>query len=104
MRELLALSRRESRLAVAAIGAGARDPDAKIRLGQVEIPGHAPNALAFVEHQPAGLGFELVIELPARTPVLVGRVGHWSGHRIRLSEDVHQTGSSPPRCPMPITG
>jgi hypothetical protein len=38
--------------------------------------------------------FKLCIEPPALAPRL-GTVRHWSGHRIRLSEDVHQTGGGP---------
>jgi hypothetical protein len=38
------------------------------------------------------LGFEVVVKVPARPPAS-GRIRH-SGHRIRLSEDVHETGSS----------
>ena len=63
-------------------------------LGQIQVAGHGRDALALVEHQPDGLGFEVVIKLPARAPAL-GGVCHRSGHRIHLSEDVHQTGSSP---------
>ena len=40
------------------------------------------------------LGLEVVIEPPARPPAL-RCLCHRSGHRIHLSEDVHETGSSP---------
>ena len=53
---------------------------------------HRAHALALIEHEPDGLSLEVVIELPAR-PAL-GSVCHRSGHRIHLSEDVHETGSS----------
>ena len=85
---------------VRAIGARALHPLAQRRLGQIEIAGDGADALALVEHQPDRLGFEVVIELPAR-PSLRG-LCHRSGHRIRLSEDVHETGSSPARDDVPM--
>ncbi len=94
-RQFLALRRRQAGPSMRAIGVRTPDPDAEIGLGEIEIAGHARNALALVEHQTHGLGLEVVIKLPARAPGLLGSVGHRSGHRIHLSEDVHETGSSP---------
>jgi hypothetical protein len=75
-----------------AIGARAIDPLAKGCLGQIEVARHTAHAPALVEHEPDRLGLEVVIESPAG-PAL-GGLCHRSGHPIRLSEDVHQTGSN----------
>jgi hypothetical protein len=76
-----------------AVSLGASDPDPEIGLDQIEVARDARNALALVEHEPDRLRFEVVIESPAG-PAL-GCVCHRSGHRIHLSEDVHETESSP---------
>ncbi|MDP2322316.1 MAG: hypothetical protein Q8O42_23615, partial [Acidobacteriota bacterium] len=47
---------------------------------------------AFVDHQTNGLLLEFICEPSARPPALC--ICH-CGHRIRLSETVHETGSSP---------
>src|ERR1051325_8520533 len=94
-RQLLTLRGRETRAALRAIGARALDPVAQGGFGQIEIAGDGRNRLAVLEDQADRLGFELVVKLPAR-PAL-GGVCHRSGHRIHLSEDVHETGSIPPR-------
>src|SRR5207247_10206418 len=60
---------------------------------QIEIAGDGADALAFVEHQPDRLRLEVVIE-PATRPSPFGGLFHGRGHRIRLSESVHETGSS----------
>ena len=91
-RQLLALGGGKARLPLGAISAGAIHPLAQRRLGQIEIAVDAAHALALVEHQPDSLGFEVVIESPAR-PAL-GYVCYRSGHRIPHGKDVHETGSS----------
>src|SRR5262245_61073180 len=79
-----------------AIRPRALHPFAERRLCQIEVTGDTAHPLALVEHAPASLGLEVVIKSPA-CPAL-GRVCHRSGHRSRLSEDVHETGSSPGVC------
>ena len=51
-----------------------------------------PHCLAVVEHQPHGARLELLVKLPAWSPGL-RRLEH-RGHRIRLSERVHETGGA----------
>src|SRR5215510_7619461 len=77
-----------------AISPGPRDPDAKIGFREIKIAGNARDAFAFVEHQSHGLRLEFVIEPPALASSRFRSVGHGSGHRIHLSEDVHEIGSS----------
>src|ERR1051325_11195788 len=100
-RQLLTLRGRETRAALRAIGARALDPVAQGGFGQIEIAGDGRNRLAVLEDQADRLGFELVVKLPAR-PAL-GGVCHRSGHRIHLSEDVHETGSIPTCARSPMT-
>src|SRR5688500_9313155 len=76
-----------------AICPGSLHPFAQRGFGQIEIAGHRADWFAFVNHQSDGLSFEFIIELPTRAPAWRG-LGHRCGHRIRLSEDVHQSGSS----------
>jgi hypothetical protein len=61
---------------------------------QIEVACDRANARAFVEDQPDGLCFEAVVE-SATCSSLLGGVCHRCGHPIRLSESVHQIGSSP---------
>ena len=64
-RQLLALRGGQGAgLARAAIGAGPLDPHAQGRLGEVQLAGHLAHALALVDHQPDGAGFELIREAP----------------------------------------
>ena len=58
------------------------------------IASHGRDALAVLEDQTHGLGLELVIEASARLPS-VRCFGSHPGHRIRLSESVHGSGSRP---------
>src|SRR4029453_4185318 len=90
----LTLARRQPRATVGAVGARAVHPLAQRRLGQVEIAGDGAHGLAFVQYHPDCLGLEFVVESPARPPTSWG-VCHRCGHPIRLSESVHETGSSP---------
>ena len=83
---------------VGAIGAGAMDLFAERRLGQVEIAGRGADALALLEDQADRLRFEVVIEPSAWAPAPFRRLCHRCGHRIRLSESVHETGSIPAVC------
>src|SRR5688572_16911217 len=69
-------------------------PLPECRFRQIEVARDRADALAFVEHQPDSLRFEVVIE-PATRSSPLGRLCHRCGHRIRLSESVHETGSSP---------
>jgi len=63
------------------------------RLGAAECGRlDGPHGPTFVEDEPDGAGLELLSEAPPRAPF--GLRGSHSGHRIRLSEDVHETGSS----------
>src|SRR5207253_1573661 len=64
------------------------------RFGQIEVARDGADALAFVEDQPDGLRLEIVVESATRSSPL-GGFCHRCGHRIRLSESVHKTGSSP---------
>jgi hypothetical protein len=61
----------------------------------IETAGSRADSLALVEEQTDRLCFKFVIEPSARAPAF-GGLCHRSGHRIHLSEDVHQTGSSAP--------
>ena len=81
-----------------AIGARALHPRAQGRLRQIKVARHGADALAFIENQPNGLGSEVVIE-PATGASPLGAACYRCGHRTRLSEDVHQTGSSPMKRP-----
>jgi hypothetical protein len=78
---------------VGALGLGFPDPVGERRLGQIQLAGDSADRLPFVEDQPNGPRFELVSELPALTAGRL-RIGH-AGHRIHLSEDVHEIGSGP---------
>jgi hypothetical protein len=69
------------------------DPAAQGGRLQVELAGDGAHGLAFVEDQPNRRFLQVVIELPAGAPARLAS-GH-AGHRIHLSEDVHETGSSP---------
>ena len=71
---------------------GLLDPIAERRLRQIEIAGRRGHDLALVEDQPHRPGLEFVTE--AASGSFPFRLGH-RGHRIRLSESVHETGSSP---------
>jgi hypothetical protein len=75
---------------VGPIRAGALDPVAQRGLRQPEVAGRGGDGLAFIEYQPDGAGFELVGETASRPLRCAFCHG---GHRIPLSEDVHETGS-----------
>ena len=62
--------------------------------GQIQLAGDGTDRLVFVEDQANGAFLELVRELPAYAPA--SGIFRHAGHRIHLSEDVHETGSSPP--------
>src|SRR4029450_4365669 len=90
----LALGRGQAGPTLGPVRLRAFDPLPQRGLGQIKIARHGADALAFIEDQARRLLLELSIEPPALAPRL-GTVCHWSGHRIHLSEDVHQSGSSP---------
>src|SRR5262249_6578268 len=92
--ELVTLHGREARLALGPIGAGPGDPGAQRRFRQIEIAGDRARRLAVVQDEAHRLGFEVVVKVPARAPAFRS-IGH-SGHRSRLSKDVHEIGSSAP--------
>jgi len=73
---------------------GPRHPQPQGRRRQIEIAGNRPDRLVVIEYQAHSLVTELLIELPAWPPALAA-LGH-PGHRIRLSERVHEIG--PGRC------
>jgi hypothetical protein len=75
-----------------AVGLPAPHPLAQGRLRQIEIAGGRTHGLALVQHEPDRLGVEVLVKPPARPPA--SRRGGHSGHRIRLSEEVHEIGSS----------
>ena len=65
------------------------------RLGQVKLPRDAANRLTFLKHQPHRSRLEHLCEpTPGRSRL---RCVCHRGHRIRLSERVHETGLSPAR-------
>src|ERR1700687_5814168 len=91
--QFLTLRRRQrARLAFAAIDPRLLDPLAQRRLSQIEIPRRRADRLPFLEHEPDGPGLKLLTESPTRT---LGLFVCHCGHRIRLSESVHEIGSSP---------
>src|SRR5947209_7589850 len=94
LRQLLTLGRRQPGPAPGAIGARAMHPLSESRFGQIEVARDGADALAFVEDQPDGLRLEIVVESATRSSPL-GGFCHRCGHRIRLSDSVHKTGSSP---------
>jgi hypothetical protein len=71
---------------------GSLHPFPQRRLGQIQIVGHRAHCLAVIENESDRLRLEVVVKPPARPPAF-RRVDH-SGHRIHLSEDVHEIGSS----------
>ena len=92
-RSLFSFFRRQARAPLCSIRTSPLDPVAQRGLREIEITSHLPHAPAFVEYQAHRSGLELVIKLPAWAPIL-GWLHH-RGHRIRLSECVHEIGSSP---------
>src|SRR5262249_84606 len=62
--ELLALARRRAGLARVRL-AWSVCPSAQRSLGQIDVARDGPDRRALVDHQPHGLGLEVVIELPA---------------------------------------
>jgi hypothetical protein len=70
----------------------ARHPQAQGRRRQIDVTGDRADRLAVIQDHANGLAAKLLIELPAWAPTFPA-FGH-SGHRIHLSEDVHETGSS----------
>ena len=72
---------------------GLLDPVAERRLRQAQIARRGRDRLALIEDQSYRPRLVVIREAPPRPPALRVRHGR---HRIPLSEDVHQTGSSPP--------
>jgi hypothetical protein len=62
------------------------------RFRQIESAGDGAHRLGVVQDEAHRLGFEVVVKVPARAPAF--RCSGHSGHRIHLSEDVHEIGSS----------
>ena len=73
------------------------------RFCQIKVPSDRADAFAFVEYQPDGLRFKVVVE-PATRSSPLGSFCHRCGHRIRLSESVHETGSNAGRDVPPNRG
>src|SRR5262245_11041102 len=74
------------------------------RIALSSAAGDGTCRLPLVEHQPHRLGLEVLVKLPAGAPALLGDVGHGSGHRIHLSKDVHESGSSAFLAGRPLGG
>jgi len=92
--QLLALGGGEAGLAVRAIRARLVHPIAQGRFGQPQIARRCRYCFPLVLNEPDGAGFVVIGETapsPFRLSIRHGR------HRIHLSEDVHESGSSPLR-------
>ena len=92
-RQFLALFLHQPALAFRPLGSCLLDPEAEGRGRQVQLAGDGADRFALVEDQPYGAFLELFREPPAGSPAWLAW-GH-AGHRIHLSEDVHETGSTP---------
>lgn len=92
--QLLALHRRQARVALGPVRLRPLDSLGERRGRQIEVAGDGADGLAFIHDEPNRAGLELVREPP--TEASGGLAAFHAGHRIHLSEDVHETGASSP--------
>lgn len=92
--QLLPLRRRQAGAALRAIGLRVPDSIGQGGRRQIQVARHGADRLALIQQEPNRAGHELLGEPPPRPSSRLAR-SH-SGHRIRPSEDVHQTGSGSP--------
>ena len=99
--QLLGFLRRQARAALRPVGSRVLDPSPEPRLRQIELLGHLGD-LPSSSPKPdrAALNSSVNCRRGRRgLPVTATR-----GHRVRLSECVHEIGSSPGRLPPGLTG